>query len=286
MFLEQLVNGLVLGSVYSLIAVGYALQLSILRIYNLAHGEIMMVSTFAAFFALEHGAGLALATLAAVLCGAVLGLLLERLALRPLRGQGELAPLIVTIGVGALLQASAVLAFGFGQRSFPRPAAGGFEIGQAYVTTVQLSVLGVGLLTLVLINVLVHRTRFGRAVRATAELPSVAQAFGVNAPRITMLTISLSSGLGALAGVLIAMNFGVITPFLGASFALKALVVVVAGGSGSVNGAFAGGLLLGLLEVLVAGQWLSAYRDAVAYGLLLLVLAWRPRGLLPSAHLR
>ena len=286
MFLEQLINGLALGAVYALIAVGYALQLSILRIYNLAHGEIMMVSTFAAFFALEQGASLALATVAAVLCGAALGLLLERLALRPLKSQSELAPLIVTIGVGALLQASAVLAFGFGQRSFPRPAAGGFEIGQAYVTTIQLSVLGVGLLALLLINLLVQRTRFGRAVRATAELPGIAQAFGVNAPRIAMLTIALSSGLGALAGVLIAMNFGVITPFLGASFALKALVVVVAGGSGSVNGAFAGGLLLGLLEVLVAGQWLSEYRDAVAYGLLLLVLAWRPRGLLPSVRLR
>ncbi|MEQ1804919.1 MAG: branched-chain amino acid ABC transporter permease [Burkholderiaceae bacterium] len=286
MFVEQLINGLALGSVYALIAVGYALQLSILRIYNLAHGEIMMVSTFAAYFALEHGAELALATAAAVLCGAGLGVLLERLALRPLKDQGELAPLIVTIGVGALLQASAVLAFGFGQRSFPRPATGGFEIGQAYVTTIQLGVLGVGLLALVLINLLVQRTRFGRAVRATAELPSIAQAFGVNASRITMLTISLSSGLGALAGVLIAMNYGVVTPFLGASFALKALVVVVAGGSGSVNGAFAGGLLLGLLEVLVAGQWLSEYRDAVAYGLLLLVLAWRPRGLLPSVRVR
>jgi branched-chain amino acid transport system permease protein len=260
--------------------------LNILRIYNLAHGEILMVSTFAAYFTSTHGGGLALAVLAAVATGVLLGVLLERLALRPLKQADGLASLIVTIGVGALLQAGAVLLFGFGQRAFPRPASVGFEIGGAYVTSVQIGILAVGLVTLCALNLLVHRSRFGRAVRATAELPRIAEAFGVNASRIQLVTIALSSGLGALAGVLIAMNFGVVTPFLGATFALKALVVVIVGGSGSVNGAFLGGLLLGLLEVAVAGSLFSAYRDAIAYGVLLLVLAVRPQGLMPRAALR
>ncbi|MDP3137388.1 MAG: branched-chain amino acid ABC transporter permease [Burkholderiaceae bacterium] len=286
MFWEQVINGLALGSIYALIAVGYSLQLSILRVFNLAHGEIMMLSTFAAYVAMSQGAGFGLAVLAAVACGVVLGLLLERFALRPIKKPGELAPLIVTIGVGALLQSGAVLMFGYEQRSFPRPQVSGFDLGFAYVTTVQIAILGIGLLTLIGLNLLVHRSRFGRAVRATAELPRIAEAFGVNVARVQLMTIAFSSGLGALAGILIAMNFGVVTPFLGATFALKALMVVIIGGRGSINGAFFSGIALGLLELVVAGQFLSEYRDAVAFAALLLVLILRPEGLLPSAKTR
>lgn len=286
MFFEQLVNGLVLGSIYALIAVGYSLQLSILRIYNLAHGEIMMLSAFAAYGAMSAGAGLIGATAAALLAGAVLGLLLERLALRPLGVTTDaLAPLIVTIGVGALLQAAAVRLFGFEQRAFPRPVVSGFEIGPAWVTWLQVIILAVGILTLLALNALVHRTRFGRAVRATAELPGIARAFGVNVGRVKLAAIAGSSALGGLAGMLIVLNFGVVTPFIGATFALKALVVVIVGGS-SINGAFFGGLLLGLIEVVVAGQLLSEYKDALAYGILILVLAFRPHGLAPAPQLR
>lgn len=287
MFIEQLINGLVLGSIYALIAVGYALQLSILRIFNLAHGEIMMASTFAAYVVVTHfGAGLALTLLVAVLTGALLGVLLERIALRPLKASGELAPLIVTIGVGALLQAGAVLIFGFEQRSYPRPAGTVLELGFAYVTTVQLAILAVGAVTMVALHLMIRRTRYGRAIRATAELESIAGTFGVNVAMVKLGTIALSSALGALAGVLIAMNFGVVSPFIGAAYGLKGLVVVIIGGAASIEGAFLGGLLLGVLEVMVSSYFLSEYRDAIAYFVLLLVLVFRPGGLIARAPLR
>lgn len=287
MFLEQVINGLVLGSVYALIAVGYSLQLSVLRVFNLAHGEIMMLSTFAAYLvATQFGVGLALTILVAVLTGALLGILLERVVLRPLKTGGELAPLIVTIGVGALLQATAVLIFGFEQRPYPRPDVAVLNLGFAYVTTVQLAILAVGVTTMISLHLLVRRTRFGRAVRATAELESIAGTFGVNVQMIKLGTIGLSSGLGALAGVLIAMNFGVLSPFIGSSYGLKGLVVVIIGGAASIEGAFLGGMLLGLLEVMAASYFLSEYRDALAYLVLLIVLAVRPGGLIARTSLR
>jgi len=286
MFLEQLVNGLVLGAIYALIAVGYSLQFSILRLYNLAHGEIMMISTFAALLVMERGGGLPLAIAAAIGAGVALGVLLDRLALRPLPLNDELSPLIVTIGVGAMLQATAVLVFGFAQHNFPRPYSAPLDLGFAFVTRAQIAVLVVGVVALAALLLLVKRSRFGRAIRATAELPYIAGAFGVNVPMVKLGTIGFSSGLGALAGVLIAINFGVVTPFIGASFALKGLIVVIIGGAGSISGAFIGGLLLGIVEVLAASYFLSEYRDALAYLALLVVLAIRPGGLMPRAALR
>lgn len=286
-FAEQIVNGLVLGSIYALIAVGYSLQLSILRIFNLAHGEIMMFSTFAAYVVLTrlHGE-LAVAIPVAILTGAVLGVLLERLALRPLRVRGELPPLIVTIGVGALLQAGAVVLFGYEQRPFPRPFLEPIDLGFASVTPIQIAILGVGLATMIALHLIVQKTRFGRAIRATSELEQIAAVFGVNVPLIKLSTIGLSSALGALAGVMIAMNFGVVSPFIGANYGLKGLVVVIIGGAASIEGAFIGGILLGVVEVLAASYFLSEYRDALAYLVLLLVLAFRPSGLVARTALR
>lgn len=287
MFLEQIVNGLVLGSIYALIAVGYSLQLAILKIFNLAHGEIMMISTFAAFVVLTRlDGGLIVAIAVAIATGVLLGMLLERLALRPLKSRGELAPLIVTIGVGALLQAGAVLVFGFEQYAFPRPFAGVLDLGFAQVTPIQIAIFGVGAASMVALHLMVRKTRFGRAIRATSELEQIAAVFGVNVPLIKLSTIGLSSGLGALAGVMIAMNFGVVSPFIGAAYGLKGLVVVIIGGAASIEGAFLGGILLGVIEVLAASYFLSEYRDALAYLVLLLALAFRPSGLIARTAVR
>lgn len=287
MLLEQIANGLVLGSIYALIAVGYSLQLGILKVVNLAHGEIMMISTFAAWVVvgpLDLGAGTAVAT--AIATGALLGLALERFALRPLRGRGELPPLVATIGVGTLLQAVAVLIFGFEQRPYPRPPSQLVNLGFAELTTIQLAILVVAVVSMLALHLVVQRTRFGKAIRATAELEKIAAVFGVNVPLVKLGTIALSSALGALAGVLIAMNFGVVSPFIGAVYGLKAIVIVVIGGAVSVAGAFAGGILLGIVEVMAASYFLSEYRDALAYLALLVVLAIRPRGIVARAELR
>lgn len=288
MFAEQFVNGLVLGSTYALIAVGYALQLSILRIFNLAHGEIMMASTYVAYLVLVHTElGIGAALVAAVLAGAFFGILLERCALRFLREGGELGPLIVTIGVGTLLQAVFSLIFGFEQRAFPSPdRSAQIDFGFAQVTITQIAILGVTLLTMVLLRLLVMRTRFGRAVRATAEREQIAAAFGVNVPLVKLGTVALSSGLGALAGVLIALNFGVVSPYIGIVYGLKGLVVIIIGGAASIEGAVLGGLLLGLIEVMSAAYFLSEYRDAISYFVLIVVLAIRPGGLMTRVALR
>jgi branched-chain amino acid transport system permease protein len=287
MFVEQLANGLVLGSIYALIAVGYSLQLATLKVVNLAHGEIMMISTFAGYVVmtrLEQGPAVAL--VAAIVTGALLGMLLERIVLRPLRGKGELPALVATIGVGALLQAAAVMMFGFEQRSFPRPASELIDLGVAQVTTIQLAILATAAVSMLLLHYMVQKTRFGRAIRATAEREQIAAVFGVNVPLVKLGTIGLSSAIGALAGVLIAMNFGVVSPFIGTVYGLKALVVVIISGAAAVSGAFAGGLLLGIVEVMAASYFFSEYRDAIAYLALLLVLAIRPTGLVARAAIR
>jgi branched-chain amino acid transport system permease protein len=287
MFLEQLANGLVLGSIYALIAVGYSLQLSILRVINLAHGEIMMFSTFAAYVVMTRlNQGPAVAIVAAMATGAILGLLLERLVLRPLRGTGELAALVATIGVGALLQAIAVLIFGFEQRAFPRPSSELIDIAGAQVTTIQIAILATAAACMALLHYMVQKTRYGRAIRATSELEKIAASFGVNVPLVKLGTVAMSSAIGALAGVLIAMNVGVVSPFIGSLYGLKALVVVIIGGAAAIGGAFLGGVLLGVIEVMAASYFLSEYRDAIAYLALLIVLAIRPTGLLARAALR
>jgi len=288
LFAEQLVNGLVLGSVYALIAVGFALQFSILRIINLAYGETMMASAFVGYLVLTHtGLGHVAAALAAIAAGAATGLLLERFTLRYVRGGDELTPLMITIGVATLLTSVFSMMFGFEQRAFPRHYTGGIlTIGEIQITLVQLSIFLIAIVTMVSLHLVLRRTRFGRAIRATADREHIAAAFGVNVRLIRVVAIGLSSGLGGLAGILIAENFGVVSPFIGTTFGLKALVVLIIGGAASLSGAVAGGLFLGMLEVMSSAYFLSEYRDAISYSILIIVLAIWPRGFVPNAVLR
>ncbi len=288
MFAEQFVNGLVLGAVYALIAVGFALQFSILRIINLAYGETMMASAFVGYLILTHTElGHLVAAMAAIGVGAATGLLLERYALRYVRGGDEMTPLMITIGIATLLTSAFSMLFGFEQRAFPRHYSGGFlSIGDIQITVVQVVIFAVAVVTMVSLQVVLARTSFGRAIRATAEREHIAAAFGVDVRMVKVISIGLSSGLGGLAGILIAENFGVISPFIGSTFGLKALVVLIIGGAASLAGAVAGGLFLGMIEVMASAYFLSEYRDAISYSILIVVLAIWPRGFVPRAVLR
>ncbi len=287
--LQQLVNGLALGSIYALIALGYTLVYGILRFINFAHGDIFMLGAFAGLFLYpltgrqpSVGGAVLILVLAMTICAAI-GILIERLAYRPLRERPRLNILITAIGVSLLLeyggQHQAVL--GKDPRTFPDllPAAK-FSAGGVVFDTNQLVVLGLTLLLLVALRFIVLKTRMGTAMRAVAFNPQAAALMGVNINTVISFTFGLGSALAAAGGILYAMNYPSIDPLMGVMPGLKAFVAAVLGGIGSLPGAALGGLVLGLIETLVKATRWSNYADAVAFGVLILILLFRPAGLL------
>ena len=296
---QQIANGLILGSIYALIALGYTMVYGILGLINFAHGEVTMMGAMVAITAINLllGAGwglpplaaLGLALLIAVPLCMLLGCGIERVAYRPLRHAPRLAPLITAIGLSIVLQNVAMMIWGRGYRPFPDVLpAGNFELLGASLTPVKLAIVATSMIALLSLWWLVERTRLGRAMRATAQNPRVASLMGVNINRVIATTFALGSGLGALAGVMVAANYGQADPYMGFMLGLKAFSAAVLGGIGNLAGAVVGGLLLGLIESLGAGYigtltggFLgSHYQDIFAFMVLILVLVLRPAGLL------
>lgn len=286
---QQLLNGLSLGAIYALIALGYTMVYGVLRFINFAHSEVFMVG---AFVGCQVGrlAGVvswwsgATAIAAAMLVCAVLGFAVEKIAYRPLRGAPVLNVLITAIGVSLFLQYGGQLVFGATPRTFPplfpdtRLALGPLEISGN-----QILVLVVTALLLVALQLVVKRTRIGAAMRAVALNPKAAQLVGVNTDTVFSFTFVLGSALAGAGGVLYAMNYPSIDPLMGVMPGLKAFVAAILGGIGSIPGAALGGLLLGSAETLVGGSALSTYKDAIAFGILIVILLVRPSGLLGRA---
>ncbi|HEY5995577.1 MAG TPA: branched-chain amino acid ABC transporter permease [Candidatus Deferrimicrobiaceae bacterium] len=284
MFLEQLVNGITLGSIYAIVALGYTLVFGVLDIINMAHGEIFMFGSFVGMLlATQAGLPLPVAFLGAMAATAVLGYLLERLALRPLRrrpGVPSLASLISTIGVSILLENVARKLFGAGNQPFPASFAEiSFQAGGVTVYAVQAVILLISLGLMAALSAWLSRSRQGKALRATAENPETAALLGVDTGRIITATVVIASVMGGIAGVLVGMSFGYINNQIGLSMGLKGLAIIIFGGMGSVNGAMAGGIILGLAETFVVAYGDSGYRDAIAFIAIILVLLVRPQGL-------
>jgi branched-chain amino acid transport system permease protein len=298
-FLQQILNGLVLGSVYALVALGYTMVYGILGLINFAHGEVVMVGALTALsvtstlVAANLGLPAPLIALIALLVAIVvcmtLGFSIERIAYRPLRRAPRLAPLITAIGVSILLQTVAMLIWGRRYHTVPSilpPIP--HSIGGATITNVQILIIVVAALIMAGLLMLVHFTKLGRAMRATAENPTVAGLMGVNINRIISATFIIGSALAAVAGVLVSTNYGVAHYYMGFVLGLKAFTAAVLGGIGNLGGAMLGGLLLGLIESLGAGYigdltggFLgSNYQDVFAFLVLILVLVFRPTGLL------
>ena len=286
MFFQQLVNGLTLGSVYAVIAIGYTLVFGVLNIVNMAHGGIIMMGAYIGLLLVTvAGWGLFPALIGAMVGGAILGYLLEVLALRPLRGKKvtHLAPLISTIGVSIFLESVALLVFGPQTRAFPTDYNQLMDFGLFKISEIQIISMGTAIVLMVLLTLLLNKTRIGKAVRATAENIETASLLGIHTRRIITFTVMLASALGAAAGVLIALSFNAIEPTMGTSMGFKGLAVLIMGGLGNVGGAMAGGFILGVAEVFSVAYGASSFRDAVAFGLIILIHIIRPQGLFAKA---
>ena len=296
-FFQQLINGLVQGSIYALVALGYTMVYGIMGLINFAHGEVVMIGTLVTVSVagglIQMGLPVVLAgvlgLLAAILVAMLLGWGLERVAYRPLRHAPRLAPLITAIGMSIVLQNLAMLVWGRNYLTFPSllPAMK-FEVAGVHFTLVQVVIVLVSLLTMGGLLLLVYRTRLGMAMRATAQNPQVAMLMGIRTDSVVALAFVIGSALGALAGVLVGSYYEIAHYQMGFMLGLKAFTAAVLGGIGNLAGAMAGGVLLGLIEALGAGYigeltggFLgSHYQDIFAFIVLIAVLMFRPAGLL------
>jgi branched-chain amino acid transport system permease protein len=283
--MQQLINGLFLGSVYALFALGYTLIFGILDILNLAHAAVFMLGAFAALVLVtELGFNIWLALAGSMLISGLLGVLLERVAFAPLRRRPDthLAGLISSIAMALMFEAFALWRFEARTSRYPTGTYSdrSLEIMGATVSELQIIILTVSLGLMAALQVLVRRTRFGAAMRAVAENERAARILGINVERTILLTFALASALGGAAGVLYSLAFNAANPDMGRAMELKGLAVIILGGMGSIPGAVLGGFILGLVEVMsVAATGQSSYRDAIAFGALFLILLLRPRGL-------
>lgn len=283
MFAQQLVNGIVLGSTYALIALGYTMVYGIAELINFAHGEIYMFGAFiglfmVTMFELPFLVALGIAMLAA----AALGVAVEFFAYKPLRRSSRLAVLISAIGMSILLQNIALLRWGPQSRSFPRP----FTVTtinlplDIQISTLQIYILVISLVLMVGLHFLVTKTKVGKAMRATAQDKEAASLMGINVNRIISFTFAVGSALGAAAGVMVGIYFNSVTPTMGLLPGLKGFVAAVLGGIGNIPGAMLGGILLGVAETMGVAYGDSRYRDAIAFTILIVVLLFKPSGLL------
>ena len=285
-FLQQLLNGVSLGAIYALIALGYTMVYGVLRFINFAHSDVFMVGAFVGYYAGEHlphntiGGGIAVLLVSMAVC-AVLGITIERLAYRPLRGAPTLNVLITAIGVSLFLEYTGQFVFGAAPRTFPPIfPSHTFQALGVVVSSNQLVVIGVTVALMIALQLIVHQTKIGTAMRAVALNPKAAQLVGINIDVVISFTFGLGSALAAAGGILYAINYPSIDPLMGVMPGLKAFVAAVLGGIGNIPGAALGGLILGTVETFVNGSQWSTYKDAIAFAILILILLFRPAGLL------
>jgi branched-chain amino acid transport system permease protein len=285
-FLQQLINGLSLGSIYALIALGYTMVYGIVMLINFAHGDILMVGAYAGYFVLSRF-GLTPLSLAGAfafsmfLC-ACLGVAIERFAYRPLRGAPRLNSLITAIAVSLILQNGArVLPFiGPNPRQFPRPQVNNIEIGGFVVSNIQLIVILFSAALMLILNYIVNYTRRGKAMRAVSFDLQAASMMGIPVNGTISFTFAVGSVLAAAGGMLFAFAYPQVSPTMGTMPGLKAFVAAVFGGIGSIPGAMLGGVVLGIAETLTKGFLSSQYADAISFSILIIILLVKPTGIL------
>ena len=296
-FIQQIINGLTLGAVYAVVALGYTMVYGIIQLINFAHGEVVMFGAMVAFSVIgalaPSGLPPGIVVLAATGCAIpacmLIGYAMERLAYRPLRGAPRLAPLITAIGISIILQHVAMLIWSRNPLAFPQIIkAQSYDLAGATITSVQIAILGISVAMMAGLAALVYRTKLGTAMRATAQNPQIAGLMGVDANRVIAFTFVIGAALAAVAGVMVASYYGVAHYTMGSQLGLKAFCAAVLGGIGNIPGAMLGGVLLGLVEALGAGYigdltgnvFGSNYQDVFAFIVLIAVLVLRPSGLL------
>ncbi len=299
-FLQQTVNGLTLGSVYALLALGYSMVYGVLKLLNFAHGEVYMFGAFAGYGVLTVLGGasalvvpvwlaIVLMFIAAVAASSAIGVALERFAYRPLREATRIAPLISAIGASFFLQASALLMFTANSRSYDTPQLiqiqTGIPLGPIRVCMVRVLVIVSAVVLMVLLTLWVNRTKLGKAVRAVSFDREAAAMMGIDVDRVIVVVFLIGSALAGIGGVMVGLVFGRIFHLMGFVAGLKAFTAAVVGGIGSIPGAMLGGLFIGLAEAYTTGYISSTFQNLIVFGLLIVVLLVRPRGLLGRPEL-
>ncbi len=285
-WIQQLINALGLGSQYALMAVGLAMVFAVMRLINFAHGTVMMASAYIGLLLLQAGMPFPLVALGAIAGAAALGVLMERIAYRPVRGASDVALLLNSFAVAVLLENLAIMLFSPRSRPFPMPALLTRVFhpgGNLFLPSIHLWAFGGALLALSGLALFVTRTRLGLAMRAAAENPVAAQLLGIEIGKVTVLAFAIGSAMAGLAVLFWTAHVGTINPGMGFEPVLKAFVACVIGGFGTIQGAVLGGYLLGALEIVLQGllpSGIVGYRDAMVYGILILILLVRPGGIL------
>ncbi len=279
--LQQLINGISLGSIYALIALGYTMIYGIIKLINFAHGDIYMVGAYVGFFAITQAqVSILPALLISMVVTGLLGMLVEKLAYKPLRHAPRISILITAIGVSFFLEYASMYFVSPTPRTFPEVIDNvAFHVGDLVINGQQLLILGITVVLMAILTYIVQKTKLGKAMRAASFDTETAQLMGVNADQVISFTFVIGSSLAAVAGVLVGVYYNSIDPLMGIMPGLKAFVAAVLGGIGILPGAVVGGLVLGVIEALVSGFISSTFRDAAAFAILILVLLFKPSGL-------
>lgn len=281
-FLQQLINGLSLGSTYALIAIGYTMVYGIIKLINFAHGEIYMIGAFTGFFVATNLGLSFIPTLAiAMVVSAIVGIIIEKVAYRPLRKSPRITLLITAIGVSLFLQNIVRYIVGPAPKSFPQLIeVKKLSIFGVQLTNIQLLTLGISLGLVVLLQILVYKTKSGKAMRAASQDREAAELMGINVDNTISFTFAIGSALAGAAGVLVALSWISIDPYMGMMPGLKAFVAAVLGGIGVIPGALIGGVFMGIAETLTKAYISTRLADAIAFGILIVILLVKPAGLL------
>ena len=279
--MQQLINGLSLGSIYALLALGYTMVYGVIKLINFAHGDIYMLGAFWGYYVLRYWhVNFWVALLTAMVVSAFAGMLIEFLAYRPLRHSPRITALITAIGVSYLLENGMSYLYGASPRNFPQVIKQeNFHIAGLTVSNIQLLILVVAIVLMVALQLIIKKTKMGKAMRAVAVDPDAAQLMGINPNHVISFTFALGSALAGAAGVLIGLYYNTIDPLMGMTPGIKAFVAAVVGGIGSIPGASVGGFLIGILETATQAVGLSAYKDAAVYIVLIVILLVLPSGI-------
>ncbi len=291
-FIQHIVNGLSVGSIYALIALGYTMVFGILQLINFAHGDVFMLGAFVGMYTAKHfefgehpslGALLITLLVSMVAC-ACAGYVIERFAYRPLRKSPRINVLITAVGVSLFLEFTGQLGFGADPKFFPQvfAFASDYSIGELKINPLQITVFLIAVILMLALRTVIFKTRLGRAMRAVSFNHDAASLMGIPTDKVISYTFMMGSALAGAAGVLVGLIYPKIEPLMGVMPGLKAFVAAVLGGVGNVTGAVIGSLLLGLSEEFVVGYWAPSFRDALAFALLILILLFKPTGLFGS----
>mgnify|MGYP000972191363 FL=1 len=284
--IEQTINGLQTGSIYALIALGYTMVYGIVKLINFAHGDILMIGAYLTFIAVSNGMPLIIAILLSIVFCAILGVVIDFFAYRPLRSAPKISALITAIGMSFLLESVALIIFGATPKVIDQKYIPGFlsdnkklNLGVVQISMLTIFVIVVTIICMVALNLFIKKTKLGKATRAVSQDTGAAQLMGINVNKTIAITFAIGSGLGALGGALYAIVYPQIEPYMGMLPGLKAFIAAVFGGIGSIPGAMVGGYVLGLLEAYVKGSFLTTWANPIVFGILILILIFKPNGL-------